>query len=80
MQILFSSYRFSLVFLLLIFSITKSAVSQIALLDDVALTDQQRDQQLLKNNFKQLSFLLRTAQDYRMQQNIPYRKIWKELN
>ena len=79
MQIFFSSYRFLLVLLLLTFCISKSAIAQIALLDDIALTDQQRDQQLLKNNFKNTSFLLRSAQYYRIQQNIPYRKIWNKL-
>ena len=79
MQISFSSYRFLFILLLLTFGISNAAISQIALLDDIALIDQQRDQQLLKNNFKNTSFLLRTAQDFRIQQNIPYRNIWKKL-
>ena len=58
MQISFLSYRILLVLLLLTFSISKSVIAQIALLDDITLTDQQRDQQLLKNNFKNKTNLL----------------------
>lgn len=77
MQNIFTTYRSSLLCLLLSFGFSQTAFSQIALLDDISLTDQQRDQQLLKNNFKNQSFLLRTAQDYRIQQIVPYRNIGK---
>ncbi len=84
MQNIFTTYRSSLLLLLLFFGLSQTAIAQIVLLDDIALEDQQRDQQLLKNNFKNQSFLLRTSQDYRIQQNIPYRnlgknKFWKDL-
>ncbi len=79
MQHSFLIYRTYFLLLLLSFGLSQTTFAQIALLDDISLTDQQRDQQLLKNSFKNQSFLLRTAQDYRIQQNIPYRKIWKDL-
>lgn len=77
MQNSFSTYRALCLFLLLSFGLSYSAFSQIALLDDISLADQQRDQQLLKHSFKNQSFLLRSAQDYRTQQNMPYRNIGK---
>jgi hypothetical protein len=70
--------RFFLLFCFSILSITAKA--QIALLDEINQLDQERDKQLLFDNYKNTSFLLRSTSEFLKLQPKKQVKIWKKIN
>lgn len=69
------------IFLLICFSILSITVkAQIALLDDINQLDQERDKQLLFDNYKNTSFLLRSTSEFLKLQPKKQLKIWKKIN
>ena len=70
--------RYFLLFCFSILSITSKA--QIALLDDINQLDQERDKQLLFDNYKNTSFLLRSTSEFLKLQPKKQVKIWKKIN